>query len=326
MRTTSDLRKIWAPACERRLEIMTLHSGARVTIAAEAAEAFRALDTVMHAFGYAPRAGDTGGFNCRPITGGKAFSLHAYGIAVDINWNSNPYRADNVLVTDMPATMVSAIKAIRTTGGAAVFRWGGDYRTVKDAMHYEVVASRSEMGDGIDWATVRLEPPDPSDPRSWPVLQVGARGPAVEELQRRLTAAGFVVEADGAFGSLSQEILEDYQRSRGLDVDGVSGLQTWTALLTDQPAVEAEDSPVKHEVRPPDSHPSTRSVLKEGSEGLEVVDLQRRCIALGFHEGEDDGLFGPLTLASVEAYQESRSLNADGIVGVLTWTALLRAT
>lgn len=326
MRTTSELRKIWAPACKRPLKIMTLHSGARITVASEAAEAFRALDTVMHAFGYEPRSGDTGAFNCRPITGGTAFSLHAYGIAADINWNSNPFRADNVLVTDMPAAMVNAIKDIRTNGRASVFRWGGDYKSVKDAMHYEVVASRSEMGDGIDWATVRQEAPDPLDPRSWPVVQGGDRGPAVEELQRRLSAEGFVVDADGVFGPTSQQTLEGYQRSRGLDVDGVSGLQTWTALLTDQPNVPSDDSPVKHPTRSPDSHPSTRPTLRRGSEGLEVTDLQRRLITLGFHSGEDDGLFGPLTLQSVETYQESRSLGVDGIVGANTWTALMRAT
>ena len=308
------------------MQILTLHSGARISVAVEAAEAFQALDRVMHAFDYAPRSSDTGAYNCRPITGGKAFSLHAFGVAADINWNSNPFRADNVLVTDMPGTMVEAIKAIRTKGGAPVFRWGGDYSTVKDAMHYEVVASRREMQEGIDWASVRQEPPDPADPRSWPVLQLGDRGPNVEELQRRLSAEGFVLDTDGVFGLLSKQAVEAYQQSRTLDVDGVVGLQTWTALLTAQLAVEPDDSPVKRETRPPDSHPSTRSKLELGSEGLEVVDLQRRLIALGFTPGGDDGVFGPLTRGAVEAYQRSRSLEVDGIVGVQTWTALLRAT
>lgn len=326
MRSTSQLRKMWEPACKRQLQVVALHSGARISVAAEAAEAFRALDSVMHAFAYAPRSGDTGAFNCRPITGGTAFSLHAYGIAADINWNSNPYRADNLLVTDMPDAMVSAIKAICTQGGAPVFRWGGDYTNVKDAMHYEVTASPTELGAGIDWASVRQEPPDPNDPRSWPVLQLGDRGPSVEELQRRLSQAGFAVEADGVFGTLAQQALEGYQRSRGLDADGVAGLQTWTALLSGQPAVDPEDSPVKLQARSPDSHPSTRPKLQRGSEGLEVVDLQRRLLALGFDPGEDDGVFGPLTLAAVTAYQESRSLEVDGIVGVHTWTALLQAT
>lgn len=326
MRSTSELRKLWAPACERQLQVMTLHSGARISVAVETVEAFRALDGVMQAFSYSPRAGDTGAYNCRRITNGNGFSLHAYGIAADINWNSNPYRDDNVLVTDMPVAMVEAIKGIRTKGGARVFRWGGDYSSVKDAMHYEVVASRTELSTGIDWATVRREPPDPADPRSWPVIQQGDRGPSVEELQRRLTNAGFVVDIDGSFGTDSRKVLEAYQASRGLDVDGVAGLQTWTAILTDQPAVETNASPVKNATRTPDSHPSTRPTLQRGDAGLDVADLQRRLTALGFAPGDDDGLFGPLTLAAVEAYQTSRSLEDDGVVGLETWTALLTAS
>ena len=306
--------------------MLALHSGAQISVAEEAAEAFQALDTVMQAFGYAPRPGDTGAFNCRKITGGDSYSPHAYGIAVDINWNSNPFRADNVLVTDMPTAMVAAIKQIRTREGAAVFRWGGDYRTVKDAMHFEIVASRTEMHAGIDWSTVRREPPDPSRPQSWPVFQLGATGPAVRERQDRLSQSGFATDVDGSFGRESERSVKAFQQSRDLDIDGVVGLQTWTALLLGQPAVKAKDSPVKVQVRVPDSHPSTRSILRFGSKGMEVVDLQRRLIDHGFDPGDDDGVFGPLTQAAVEAYQESRSLEVDGIAGRITWTALLRAT
>ncbi len=326
MRTTSQLRKIWAPACERTLRVVTLHSGAKLSVATEVVEAFQALDGVMQASGYRPRPADTGAFNCRQITGGSAFSLHAYGIAADINWNSNPYRRDNRLVTDMPPDMVAAIKAIRTGNGAPVFRWGGDYRSVKDAMHFEVVASRTEIASGIDWATVALVPPDPTKPDSWPVLANPSNGPSVEELQRRLTAAGFVIEVDGEFGLLTERATADYQLSRGLDVDGIVGLQSWTALLTGQPAVDPDASPVKLGTRSPDSHPSTRPSLQRGDTGLDVVDLQRRLIALGFAPGEDDGVFGPLTLAAVERYQVSRSLELDGVVGLQTWTALMLAS
>lgn len=330
MRTTSALRKLWAPACERRLRVLALHSGARLSIATEAAEAFRALDSVMQAFGYAPRTADTGAYNCRQITGGRSFSLHAYGIAADINWNSNPYRRDGVLVTDMPPAMVAAIKGIRTKGGDVVFRWGGDFRRAKDAMHYEIVASRTELAAGIDWSTVRREPPDPARPGTWPVLERGDEGPSVEELQRRLLAGGPAegLEVDGVLGEQTQSALQDYQLTRGLDVDGVCGLQTWTALLTGQPEVEADDSPVKGTSRAPDSHPSTRSRLLRGSEGREVVDLQRRLLTLGFDLGhhEDDGVFGPRTAAAVQGYQDSRSLEVDGIVGLQTWTALLTAS
>jgi peptidoglycan hydrolase-like protein with peptidoglycan-binding domain len=207
-------------------------------------------------------------------------------------------------------------------------------------MHYEIVASRTELAAGIDWSTVRREPPDPARPATWPVLEQGDEGPSVEELQRRLLAAGAELETDGVLeidgdleidgvlGERTTAVLRRFQSTRGLDVDGVCGLQTWTALLTGQPEVEPGDSPVKGGSRAPDSHPSTRAKLQRGSEGHEVVDLQRRLLALGFDIGhhEDDGVFGPRTEAAVHGYQESRSLDIDGIVGLRTWTALLRAT
>ena len=36
-----------------------------------------------------------------------------------------------------------------------------------------------------------------------------------------------------------------------------------------------------------------------------------------------DGIFGPNTEAAVEAFQQSKNLSADGIVGPSTWRALV---
>jgi hypothetical protein len=94
---------------------------------------------------------DTGAYNCRQITGGTNYSLHAYGIAVDLNWSTNPY--GRTLVTDMPIGMIEAIEGIRTAGGVQVWRWGGRYSNNKDAMHFEVVASPAELARGIQSQT-----------------------------------------------------------------------------------------------------------------------------------------------------------------------------
>lgn len=152
---TSTLRNLYAPACSRK---------GRLYLAA-----YHALDTVMHRHGYRPRAGVTGAYNCRKITGGTGYSLHAYGVgdiftfwtgvrcatslAVDINWDTNPYGPR--LVTDMPRAMIDDILAIRTNSGAQVFRWGGYYRGNKDAMHFEIVCSPTDLATGIDPKTVR---------------------------------------------------------------------------------------------------------------------------------------------------------------------------
>ena len=36
-----------------------------------------------------------------------------------------------------------------------------------------------------------------------------------------------------------------------------------------------------------------------------------------------DGIFGPNTEAAVKAFQQSRGLSVDGIVGPITWRALV---
>lgn len=150
--STSALRNAWAPACTGPFALVELHGEGRISIRANTVDAWKALDACLVAHDYKTRRADTGAYNCRRITGGTGYSLHAYGIAADLNWQSNPYGPR--LVTDMPRPMVDAILRIRTRNGQQVFRWGGDYRTNKDAMHFEIVCDQRDLGTGIDPTTV----------------------------------------------------------------------------------------------------------------------------------------------------------------------------
>lgn len=324
MRRTSKLRRVWDPPCKFERRSLTLHSGASLNgLNAAAFEAFQALDGVMRTFNYVPRANspgawETGAYNCRKITNGSGYSLHAYGIAADINARTNPY--GQKLITDMPLAMVSAIKAIKTTDGLQVFRWGGDYTSVKDAMHYEVVASPDELSEGIDWGTVVAEPPDRTDPRTWPTVRKGDSGPTVKSLNEMLAEADFDAPNSSRFASRTHSAVKAYQESRRLTVDGIVGLQTWTALLKDLPAIPASGvSPFKIESKPTPGRP----LVESGDEGPVVEELQRRLDDEGFDPGEIDGIFGPKTKSSVIAFQKSNGLEVDGIVGPQTWRALL---
>ena len=60
-------------------------------------------------------------------------------------------------------------------------------------------------------------------------------------------------------------------------------------------------------------------LLKEGSRGQEVVELQQ---ALGI---DDDGIFGAGTRTAVESYQQKNGLIVDGIVGPQTLAAIREA-
>jgi immune inhibitor A len=66
----------------------------------------------------------------------------------------------------------------------------------------------------------------------------------------------------------------------------------------------------------------TDPTLRRGARGPDVARLQQALINLGFDPGPVDGIFGPKTDAAVRAYQRSRGLAADGIVGPLTWASL----
>lgn len=64
------------------------------------------------------------------------------------------------------------------------------------------------------------------------------------------------------------------------------------------------------------------AVLKQGSMGGEVKEVQRRLIEWGYLDGEADGIFGLATLAAVKAFQKKNGLTADGVVGKATFEAL----
>jgi murein L,D-transpeptidase YcbB/YkuD len=61
---------------------------------------------------------------------------------------------------------------------------------------------------------------------------------------------------------------------------------------------------------------------QEGSAGEDVRTVQYLVTAQGHPTGVD-GVFGPLTKIAVQAFQSSRGLGADGIVGAQTWPQLI---
>jgi hypothetical protein len=63
-------------------------------------------------------------------------------------------------------------------------------------------------------------------------------------------------------------------------------------------------------------------LLKEGSSGPIVKQLQQRLKDKGFNPGTLDGVFGLGTKSAVRAFQKVNGLEADGIVGQQTWKAL----
>jgi len=70
-----------------------------------------------------------GGYNCRRIAGSSRWSVHSYGLAIDINPVQNPHRRDGVLITNMPPSF----RQLFLSEG---WGWGGNWDSSKDAMHF----------------------------------------------------------------------------------------------------------------------------------------------------------------------------------------------
>lgn len=56
-------------------------------------------------------------------------------------------------------------------------------------------------------------------------------GPDVRELQRRLNRDGAGLDTDAVYGPRTAAAVRTFQAARGLTVDGVVGVRTWTALV-----------------------------------------------------------------------------------------------
>jgi len=192
--STSQLRKAWARYECREGDMVEIPFGPdRIRVAPPTVEAWKALAAVLLGHGYDIRTSDTDSYNCRTITGGTGKSLHSYGIALDINWTTNPFkttkpkrkplfsdkptqaaRAEDVkrarADTDMTPQMIADALAIRTRAGKPVFEWGGNWNSVKDAMHFEIDLTPEDLDSGIDWATVRAngQPVSPPGPDTEP--------------------------------------------------------------------------------------------------------------------------------------------------------------
>lgn len=133
----------------------------------------------------------------------------------------------------------------------------------------------------------------------------GDAGPGVVVLLEALIAQGLLPDSsasrNGIYGPEPVRLVEEFQRSRGLQVDGMVGPQTWGALLT---------------------------VVTPGDNGAHVVVLQVTLIIRGLMRdtvGNHDGDYGPATQSVIRQFQTLAGLGSDGEVGPKTWTALIGA-
>jgi peptidoglycan hydrolase-like protein with peptidoglycan-binding domain len=145
----------------------------------------------------------------------------------------------------------------------------------------------------------------------WPVLRQGPNSVwprvTVRSLQYLLNAHGARLTVDGAFGPLTKNAVIAFQRAHHLPTPGVADAATWRALII---------------------------TVRTGSTGPAVRAVQDQINFRNNRNGHTlavDGIFGPKTQAAVRAFQqgvafEVRGFPVDGIIGPLTWQALVTET
>jgi len=135
----------------------------------------------------------------------------------------------------------------------------------------------------------------------WPVVRRGDTEHPVRTLQHLLRAHGQTIAVDGDFGPRTEAAVRAVQTSAGIPVDGIVGPQTW---------------------------PVTIVQVRRGSRGEAVSGVQEefqfRNLSGDPSKGPQiDGIFGPQTDAAVRGFQQAVGIAVDGIVGPVTWRALV---
>jgi len=145
-------------------------------------------------------------------------------------------------------------------------------------------------------------------------MKKGSKGDEVMELQKFLNDAGYDCGiADGKFGQKTKDAVIKFQLANGLKGDGSVGANTRVVLN------KSKDN--DSQVLGAESFVFTK-LLKKGSIGDEVMELQKFLNAAGFDCGIADGKFGPKTKAAVIKFQIANGLKGDGVVGALTRAVL----
>ena len=133
-------------------------------------------------------------------------------------------------------------------------------------------------------------------------VRPGDRGPAVEDIQRRLLALGYDLGrtgVDGVFFGATAEAVRSFQAKQELAEDGLVGDETWSALV--DASFTLGDRMLY--LRLPHFH------------GHDVGSLQQALNALGFACGATDAIFGAFTERAVREFQLNAGLPSDAIVG-----------
>ncbi|WP_346726966.1 peptidoglycan-binding protein [Bacillus suaedae] len=148
------------------------------------------------------------------------------------------------------------------------------------------------------------------------LIRVGSRGAHVEELQQKLKELGhFRTSTTDYFGRVTEAAVKEFQKANGLKVDGIVGPQTLSYLMKE--ALQ-ETTPVYQPEIPVVQEPQPATILKIGSTGAAVTELQAQLRSVGVFHQQPTGYYGEITARSIREFQKIHNLTVDGIASAAT--------
>ena len=196
---------------------------------------------------------------------------------------------------------------------------------------YALLFSENVLAKGATPTPVPTETPAPEAAAEaidaaaavvWTTLRSGDSGEAVAQLQEALAALGYYTgKVDGNYGTQTVSAVKALQKANGLTADGSAGEKT-QKLLYGGKAKEAATAKPTATPKATAAPASESALLKQGSSGTDVKELQAKLIELGYLSGKADGVYGAKTVAAVKAYQKANKLSADGVAGEKTLNSL----
>ncbi len=134
-----------------------------------------------------------------------------------------------------------------------------------------------------------------------PLLKKGMSNEYVTAIQNDLKKMKyFNFESTGYFGEITEAAVMSFQKSHGLEPDGMVGTNTYNTI-----------DALLHKL-----------TLKKGMDNSNVTKIQRSLRKTGFFSHEPTGYFGDITEAAVKSFQEHYGLAVTGVVDTLTHVRL----
>jgi len=140
-------------------------------------------------------------------------------------------------------------------------------------------------------------------------LMSGSKGDAVKQLQQRLKELGYYDETcDGNYRTVTENAVKAFQKKNGLNQTGIADPATQKKLNS--------SSAIKANGKTASTAASTTGeddgILKKGSKGSQVKQLQQRLKQLGYYNETCDGDYGNNTVSAVKAFQKKNGLSQTG--------------